>query len=129
MMTGFFGPFFGDVLGPFFGTIYEAAPASPTVNYCTVSGNFFDICGSVPGVFEVRLNKSKAKYGSINTVIWNKIYPIEVSEDGSFSVDLADSESMESGTYYIFNINGIETNLIIPDQSAVDFEDLVEYEV
>lgn len=95
---------------------------------CTVTGTITDIAGSQPDTtIEVQLNQRVVKYmdGSNQHIVYGTPQQVTVT-NGEFSVSLRDNTNMPDGVYYVFCINGVLFNRLVPDQPAVDFWSLLE---
>ena len=98
----------------------------------TVNGSLKDINGTAiteRTEITVQLNENSVQYDDdTNAYIVNgKVKTIYPDGSGDWTINLVDTDSMPTGTYYIFYIAGQEYRKLVAASTPVSFEDLEDY--
>jgi hypothetical protein len=99
--------------------------AEDTISKCSVFGYLNDANGDpITDTFTVQLSVNSAKYKT-NSLIQSKVITVTPNTDGYFEINLVENDNMDGNAFYIFDINGRQLNLKVPDAVSKSFVDLV----
>jgi len=95
------------------------------IDTCEVFGYLNDASGQpITDEFTVQLSVNAAKYKT-NAVIQSKVITVTPNDQGFFQVDLVENENMDGNAFYIFEINGRQLNLRVPNALSKSLQDLI----
>ncbi len=106
---------------------YDLADDRVGPSVTKVKGQQFDQQGQPSiEIIEINLFQKFTEYGT-NSQIRNKTIYIEPDDGGEWQVDLADTESMESGSFYSFKGNDTRKRKLVPEVAEIEFNELEDF--
>jgi len=98
------------------------------ITVCTVTGWITDIANDLSDIdnvpIKVSLCKSTVRYRD-NIILINETKTFYSNSNGYFELKLVENENMESGSYYIVNINNRLFRIKVPNKVGCSFQEII----